>query len=185
VGDDWRDVRTISRYEMMQRIALFKDLKGSTGGLPDSDLEGCRRELINVIGFQPPASDEATILSPVGEDNSKQAAIPISEGFNVGYCRARPGNGPLMHTHDTNETFIPMTGTWRFEFNEGEDRDFVDLGPLDVVCFPPGIARRFMNVTYDEPEADHILLFIIGGDAPQAEFTTEASGMIDQRGVPG
>jgi hypothetical protein len=37
-------------------------------------------------------------------------AIAIAEGFNLGYCKARPGKGPLMHNHDTNETFIPMTG---------------------------------------------------------------------------
>ena len=178
MGEDWRQIRTITRDEMMQRIAFFKDLKGSTGGLPDSDLDGCRRELINVIGFQPPVSDENTILSPVGEDNSARAAIQISEGFNVGYCRATPGNGPLMHTHDTNETFIPMTGTWRCEWNEGEDLDSVDLGPLDVVSFPPGIARRFLNVTEGEPDTEHILLFIIGGDSPQAEFTEQANEII-------
>lgn len=180
MGDAWREIRPISRDDMMKRIAFFKDLEGSNRGLPDSELEGCERTLINVIGFQPPPSDETTILSPVGQENSKQAAIQISEGFNVGYCKAKPGNGPLMHTHDTNETFIPMTGTWRCEWNEGEDLDFVDLGPLDVVSFPPGIARRFLNVTKDEPDAEHILLFIIGGDAPQAEFTTEATVAIEE-----
>jgi quercetin dioxygenase-like cupin family protein len=180
MGESWREIRAISRDEMMTRIAFFKDLEGSNRGLPDSDLAGCERTLINVIGFQPPPSDETTILSPVGDENSKQAAIQISEGFNVGYCKAKPGNGPLMHTHNTNETFIPMTGTWRCEWNEGETLDFVDLGPLDVVSFPPGIARRFMNVTKDEPEAEHILLFIIGGDAPQAEFTTHANEVIEE-----
>ena len=41
------------------------------------------------------------------------AAIKISEGFNLGYCEALPGKGPMMHNHDTNETFICMTGRWR------------------------------------------------------------------------
>jgi hypothetical protein len=27
------------------------------------------------------------------------SAIPISEGFNLGYCRAKPGKGPMMHNH--------------------------------------------------------------------------------------
>jgi quercetin dioxygenase-like cupin family protein len=179
MGESWREIREISRDEMMKRIAFFKDLEGSNRGLPDSDIAGCERTLINVIGFQPPPSDEMTILSPVGNENSKQAAIPISEGFNVGYCRAKPGNGPLMHTHDTNETFIPMTGKWRCEWNDGEAKDFIDLDPLDVVSFPPGIARRFENVTHDEPEREHILLFIIGGDAPQAEFSTQANEVIE------
>ena len=78
----------------------------------------------------------------MGKDASAQAAINIAEGFNLGFAKAKPGNGPLMHTHNTNETFMPITGTWRCEFNEGDARDHVDLGPLDVVAFPPGMARR-------------------------------------------
>ena len=40
-----------------------------------------------------------------------------------------------------------------------------------MISFPTGVARRFMNVTYDEPGREHLLMFIIGGDQPQAEFT--------------
>jgi hypothetical protein len=161
---DWRDIRKWSRDEMMKRVARFRSLKGSDGGLPDSPLPECRRKLYAVIGFQPPmdrASSAAT--SPVGDDASAMPAISIAEGFNLGYCKAKPGKGPLMHNHDTNETFICMTGRWRAEWNED-----------DVISFPVGVARRFMNVTYDEPGKEHLLMFIIGGDQPQAEFTADA-----------
>ena len=172
---DWRQIRTWSRDEMMTRVARFKKLKGSDGGLPDSPLPECRRKLYAVIGFQPPmdrASGAAT--SPVGEDASSMPAISIAEGFNLGYCKAKPGKGPLMHNHDTNETFIPMTGRWRCEWNEGEAMQHVDLDPYDVISFPPGVARRFMNVTFDEPGKEHLLMFVIGGNQPQAEFTPAA-----------
>ena len=53
----------------------------------------------------------ALMQSPVGANAARMSAIPVSEGFNLGYCRAKPGKGPMMHNHDTNETFIPMTGT--------------------------------------------------------------------------
>jgi mannose-6-phosphate isomerase-like protein (cupin superfamily) len=165
---DWKDIRTWSRGEMMQRVARFKALKGSDGGLPDSKLPECRRKLYAVIGFQPPAAGKN---SPVGADASTMPAISIAEGFNLGYCKAKPGKGPLMHNHDTNETFIAMTGRWRCEWNEGPAMESVDLGPYDVISFPTGVARRFMNVTYGEPEREHLLMFIIGGDQPQAEFT--------------
>ena len=79
-------------------------------------------------------------------------AISVAEGFNLGYCKAKPGKGPLMHNHDTNETFIAMTGRWRAEWNEGDAIEYVDLDPYDVISFPVGVARRFMNVTYDEPQ---------------------------------
>jgi mannose-6-phosphate isomerase-like protein (cupin superfamily) len=172
---DWREMRNWSRDEMMKRVARFKKLKGSDGGLPDSPLPECRRKLYAVIGFQPPmdrASNAAT--SPVGDDASSMPAIAIAEGFNLGYCKARPGKGPLMHNHDTNETFIPMTGRWRCEWNEGDAMQYVDLDPYDVISFPPGVARRFMNVTYDEPGKEHLLMFVIGGNQPQAEFTPAA-----------
>jgi len=172
---DWRQVRVWTRDEMLKRVARFKHLKGSDGGLPDSDVPECRRTLYNVIGFQPPAEkqSEAT-FSPVGDDASAMSAIPISEGFNLGYCRAKPGQGPLMHNHDTNETFIAMTGRWRCEWNEGAAMEHVDLEPLDLISLPVGVARRFMNVTYDEPDREHILMFVIGGNEPQAEFTPAA-----------
>jgi quercetin dioxygenase-like cupin family protein len=172
---DWRRIRVWARGEMLKRVARFKDLKGSDGGLPDSDVPECRRTLYNVIGFQPPPEkqNEAT-FSPVGDNASAMSAIPISEGFNLGYCRAKPGQGPLMHNHDTNETFIAMTGRWRCEWNEGATMEHVDLEPLDLISLPVGVARRFMNVTYEEPDREHILMFVIGGNEPQAEFTPAA-----------
>ena len=163
-------IRPWTRAEMMKRVARFKKLKGSDGGLPDSPLPECRRKLYAVIGFQPPAQGN----SPVGANASAMPAISIAEGFNLGYCKAKPGKGPLMHNHDTNETFIAMTGRWRAEWNEGEQLEYVDLDPYDVISFPVGVARRFMNVTYDEPGKEHLLMFIIGGDQPQAEFTPAA-----------
>lgn len=171
---DWRNIRTWTREEMLKRVARFSRLKGSDGGLPDSPLPECRRKLYAVIGFAPPASDSDAVTSPVGANASAMPAIPIAEGFNLGYCKARPGKGPLMHNHDSNETFIAMTGKWRCEWNEGGEMQHVDLDPYDVISFPVGVARRFMNVTYDEPGREHLLMFIIGGDQPQAEFTPAA-----------
>jgi len=171
---DWRQVRAWSRDEMMKRVARFKDLKGSEGGLPDSDVPESRKTLYAVIGFEPPQEklSEATV-SPVGDASSKPA-IAISEGFNLAYVRAQPGKGTMMHNHDTNETFVAMTGRWRAEWNEGAALEHVDLDPLDVISFPVGVARRFVNVTYGEPDKEHILMAIIGGNQPQSEFTPDA-----------
>lgn len=173
--------RSISREAMMKRVAFFADLKGSRTGLPDSDLPECERELINVIGFQPP-KDEGRIVSPVGADASHLAAIPISEGFNLGFARCKPGRGPLMHNHDTNETFMPITGRWRCAWNEGTDYDFIDVGPNDVISFPPGVARRFMNVTEGDPDTEHVIMFVIAGNSPKAEFTSDAQAIMERGG---
>ena len=161
----------ISRADMLRRVARFKDLKGSDGGLPDSKAPQCERTLYNVIGFQPPKDSGGSVTSPVGDDASRLSAIPVSEGFNLGYCRAKPGKGPMMHNHDTNETFIPMTGTWRCSWeNEKGEVESIDLNPLDVISFPPGAIRRFENVTLGPSGEEAILMFVIGGDGPKAEF---------------
>ncbi len=173
----------VTREEMMKRVARFDELEGFDGGLADSKMKGCERTLFNVIGFQPPSGADGQITSPVGADASRLAAIKISEGFNLGFCKARPGCGPLMHNHDTNETFIPMSGTWRCSWeNEESAVEHVDLKPYDVISFPPGVVRRFENVTEGDPDKEALLMFVIGGNAPQAEFTNEALADLEDAG---
>lgn len=176
--------RGVRRSEMMKRVARFAKLKGFDGGLPDSRMPGSERILYNVIGFQPPKTERDGKQSPVGEKAARMAAIRISEGFNLGYCRALPGRGPMLHNHDTNETFIAMTGTWRASWQNEKGRlEHVDLKPLDVISFPPGAARRFMNVSRGPKNRYSILMFVIGGDAPSAEFTSESMDELERKGV--
>jgi len=77
-----------------------------------------------------------------------------------------------------------MTGRWRASWeNEDGTIESEDLDPLDVISFPPGAIRRFENVT-DGPADEHsVLMFVIGGDSPGAEFSTEAMAEIDASGV--
>lgn len=165
-------VKVWSRAEMLKRVARFKDLKGFSDGLQDSALPECQKTVFNVLGFQTPKSaGVGAVNSPVGQTASANAAIKISEGFNLGFVKTRPGKGVAMHNHDTNETFVVMSGKWRFEWNEGADLDAIEAGPLDTVSIPAGCARRFENITHDEPDAEHMLLFVVGGDGPQNEFT--------------
>ena len=176
--------KRVTRKDMMKRVARFSKLKGFDGGLPDSNMPGCERKLFNVIGFQPPKGEKDGMQSPVGADAARMAAIKISEGFNLGYCKALPGKGPMLHNHDTNETFIPMTGQWRCSWeNEKGKVEHVDLNPLDVISFPPGASRRFMNVTKGPKTKESVLMFVIGGNAPRAEFTAESMGILKKKGV--
>lgn len=170
--------RIATREEMERRIARFANLSGSATGLPDMEHPEGARTLINVIGFKPPA-DEPGAHSPVGSSAANASAIPISEGFNLGFARCKPGTGAFSHYHDTNETFMPLTGRWRFYYNEGPDEQSVDLGPYDVISMPVNIARRFTNITEGDPEAESLLLYVIAGEGPKAEFTPKAKAKID------
>lgn len=178
-------LRYVSRAAMLKRVARFADLQGSDGGLPDSRYPASIRTLYNVIGFQPPPDEGGAVSSPVGAEASRMSAIPISEGFNLGFCRCKPGKGPLMHNHDTNETFMALTGVWRASWESAPGQvEFVDLKPYDVVSFPPGVPRRFENVTPGDPESESLLLFVIGGDGPKAEFTDGALKLLADAGLP-
>lgn len=168
-------VKIWSRAEMLTRVARFKDLQGFSDGLQDSALPECRKTVYNVLGFQPPASaGVGGVNSPVGQNASANAAIKIAEGFNLGFVKTQPGKGVAMHNHDTNETFVVISGRWRIEWNEGRDLESIEAGPLDTISIPAGCARRFENITQDEPEGEHMLLFVVGGDQPQNEFTPGA-----------
>ncbi|WP_225784283.1 cupin domain-containing protein [Xenophilus sp. Marseille-Q4582] len=173
----------LTRDEMRKRVAFFKDIKGFDGGLPDSQYPSAVRKLYNAIGFQPPkGKGGADVVSPVGAQAAANSAIPISEGFNLGFCEAKPGNGPMMHNHDTNETFMPLTGRWRCSWEVDGQVEYFDVGPWDVCSFPPGVNRRFENITHDEPTQTHFLMFVISGNAPEADFTEEAKKTLREEG---
>jgi mannose-6-phosphate isomerase-like protein (cupin superfamily) len=174
----------VTREEMRKRVALFSEVKGFDGGLPDSRHPSALRKLYNIIGFQPPEkSDGTVVVSPVGDQAAEHAHIKIREGFNLGFCETTPGKGPMMHNHDTNETFMPMTGQWRCSWEVDGQVEAFDLGPFDVISFPPGVQRRFENITFSEPDKTHWLLFVIGGDAPEAEFSPEAQTLLISEGL--
>jgi hypothetical protein len=126
----------LSRAEMMKRVARFKDLKGFDGGLPDSKMPGCERTLYNVIGFQPPKGKGGAVTSPVGDDAARLAAIKISEGFNLGYCRAKPGHGPMMHNRPLG-------------LDAPRQRTTLWAGISTVVSILPRISSRHNSTPFD------------------------------------
>lgn len=174
----------VTREEMRKRVAYFKELQGFDGGLPDSRYPGAERRLYNALGFQPPQGKGGKdVVSPVGAKAAERSAIRIREGFNIGFCEAQPGKGPMMHNHDTNETFMPLTGTWRCSWEVDGAVEYFDVSPWDIVSFPAGVNRRFENITLNEPDRTHWLLFVIGGNEPEADFTADAKAAIQAAGL--
>lgn len=171
----------VTREEMRKRVAYFSELQGHDGGLPDSPYPSAERTLFNALGFQRPDGDVATV-SPVGSSAAETSAIKINEGFNIGFCEAYPGKGPMMHNHDTNETFMPITGRWRCSWEVDGQVEYFDVGPCDIISFPAGVQRRFENITFDEPGKKQRLMFVIGGNAPKAEFSPESMDELRAKG---
>jgi mannose-6-phosphate isomerase-like protein (cupin superfamily) len=160
-------IRWCSKDEMLSKyVARFKDLHGAATGLPDSEIPGHKKTIFNVFGYEPPQG--AGAVNPVGDDT--RALISPRPGFSIGFLKAKPGNGPVLHNHDTNETFIPMQGTWRFIWEaEPAHDEFVDLGPYDTISFPAGIPRRFECLTPPETYEEGFLLAVNEGNSPYSE----------------
>ncbi len=153
------EVRNLSPDEMQKRVARFKTLKYPPDRYPDSQLPGHERRNYLVVG--------RGLIVDGGKD--PMSAIPIDEGFQMSYVTAEPGNGPMLHNHDTNETFVAVKGRWRVIWGPAEEHH-VDLDPLDVCSVPPFVPRRFINLTADAGGQTGLLLTIQPGNAPNVEF---------------
>jgi mannose-6-phosphate isomerase-like protein (cupin superfamily) len=172
-----------TRAEMLKCVARFKDLYRADHSLPDCEVEGYRRTLINVIGFQPPAGDaETRAYSPVGSE-ARPYISHMKAGFGIGFVEAEPGQGVMMHNHDTNETFMSVHGTWRVTWEGDKGDDSVDLEPLDIISVPPHLQRQFLCLSAPAGQKKGTLMVVIGGDSPAAEFSPEAEAVLVERGL--
>jgi len=169
-----------AREDVLACVARFDDIPAVDGGLPDTSIDGYHRTFYNVLGFKQPEGSET--YSPIG-DEAKPVIGHLKPGFGIAYVAALPGQGVMMHTHDTNESFVVMSGTWilRWEGDKGDDE--IILGPRDAISFPPGIQRQFICKTAPETEEKGLLLAVIGGDTPGAEYSPEAVEVMRAAGV--
>lgn len=130
---------------MAGRIARFADLQGR--GTPlmfiDSVLPGHYRMNYAVIG------DTAS------ENPDFEPIITEPHAFQIGMVKARPGNGPAYHTHDYVESFLVLSGRWRFYWGNDPDPAHADgetvLTRWDYISLPPALYRGF-EVAVDEIE---------------------------------
>jgi len=166
------DVTRPKKEDVLKCVARFDELSAVDGGLPDQKVEGYYRTFRNVIGFEQPDGGEES-FSPIG-DEAKPKVSHLQPGFGMGYVSAVPGQGVMMHVHDTNETFLVIEGTWKFEWEGDEGDDHVILGEKDVVSFPPGWQRRFECVSARDGEEKGTIIAVVGGDTPSVEWSPEA-----------
>lgn len=152
-------VKTVSMAEMEQRVARFDQLKYPADRYPDSQMEGHVRKNYLVVG---------TGLQVEG-GKDPMSAIPIEEGFQMSYVAAKPGNGPFLHNHDTNETFVAIKGRWRVIWGADEDQS-IELNELDVCSVMPFVPRRFINLEPGEGREEGLLMAIQPGNVARCEF---------------
>jgi mannose-6-phosphate isomerase-like protein (cupin superfamily) len=131
--------------EMETRVARFATLRPSKQAYVDTRIPEHERDTFNVIG------------RGVTEDPDLAPAIADSRYFGITYIGANPGKGAALHSHETIEVFVPLTGRWAAYWGEKGDKE-IELGPHDVISFPPGIYRGFRNIG----DSHALLMAIIG-----------------------
>lgn len=149
--DGTNDPNNLSVAEMERFVARFASLRGSEEAFVDSRLPGSRRFKINLVGMGVVERDDLPDLKP---------NIPLpAHGFNLGMIQAEHGNGASMHSHTTEEVFMPLVGPWAVVWmTEAGEREII-LQPFDCIHVPTGVYRGFRYVG----EGRGTLLTLIGG----------------------
>src|SRR2546429_1891202 len=92
--------RIVTREEMLQRVARFKELTPSSRPLVDAVLPQFNRQIFSIIG------------GGATEDASMKAPITAVDGLHLSIIQAGPEEGTGPHNHRRGEVFMPLAGTW-------------------------------------------------------------------------
>lgn len=136
-----------------------------------------KRAFLNVLGFDQP--EDAAYTSPFG-DEAKAAVAHLRAGFGISYIECEQGTGVLMHNHETVETFMAIKGRWLIEWEGAEGNRSIELRPLDFFACPVGVQRRFECLEPEVGEKVGLLLGVVEGNAPAAEFSPGAWKRIEE-----
>ncbi len=148
-----------SPEQMSQRVARFDQLRYPPIRYHDSQLPGNTRKNYLVVG--------TGLIVPGATD--PWSAIPVKEGFQMSFIKAEPGNGPLLHNHDTNETFVCLEGQWKVIWGRHAEHSVV-LNKYDVCAVPPYVPRRFECIQPAPGQKESLLQSIQPGDEPKVEW---------------
>ena len=110
-------------------VVRFADLEPAKGAPPDARLPRFARERFMLLGRR-------------SERRQDDPGPDIDAGVNLAYVRCLPGKGFCAHKHPSWEIFVPMTGRWRIEAEDGA----VEIGPWDAVMVEGDIFHSAENI---------------------------------------
>lgn len=158
--------RQITREEMTQRVAIFKNLTSSSRPLVDAVLPQFHREIFNIIG------------GGVTEDATMKIPITAVEGFHMSIIKAAPQKGTGLHNHKTVEVLMPLTGQWSVQWGDHGENEMT-LDQYDVISVPVNVMRGFRN---DSPH-EALMLAVVGGTDPgSVDWAEDVRRAVRERG---
>ncbi|MEI8268115.1 MAG: cupin domain-containing protein, partial [Betaproteobacteria bacterium] len=132
---------TPSAVEMEAHIARFARMKPKSRRYAEQ--AGIPAEAFEMIA----AKNIFLLMAPEGAGGANASpAVKGAPGLTVNVCECPPGNGPMLHAHQsTRETFFCLRG--RFEVRWGDQGELSTmLEEFDMIAVPPGVSRAFTNV---------------------------------------
>ncbi len=140
--------KSVSTEAIEARVWRFDALKGSANAFIDAAIPGHNRVLYGALGT---GTAEEQVFK----------AVDAAENFHIDFVKAGPGQGAALHSHDSEEVFIAMTGRWKIAWGtDGENA--IELDRFDGISMPSGVMRSFENLGREE----NVLLAIVGGKNP-------------------
>jgi mannose-6-phosphate isomerase-like protein (cupin superfamily) len=134
--------------EMEQHVARFKQQKSTSKAFIDTRIPGHEREIFSIIG------------ASTMEDPDVRPSIPAQE-FHLVIVKADAGKGAALHSHLTQEVFMPLTSRWAIFWGPEGTKEVV-LDPYDVISVPIHVMRGFRNAG----DGPGLLLAMVGGNDP-------------------
>jgi mannose-6-phosphate isomerase-like protein (cupin superfamily) len=138
----------ISEEEMSRHIARFKSQKSTSKSFIDTRIPGHERDIYSIIGG-------STL-----EDPDVRPAIQAQD-FHLAIVRSDPGKGAALHSHLTQEVFMPLTGRWAVFWGPQGQHEVI-LDQYDVISLPIHVMRGFRNAGTESA----LLLALVGGNDP-------------------
>ena len=145
----------ISPEEMVKNNARFDDLvanKAKTDNkIPPEARERMTARVTKTVIADPKATD-----TPWGA-GGEGGPIPGPKNFAVVIAECEARNGPGLHVHqNSTETFTCIQGRFRIEWGDNAEHA-IELNLFDTISVPPGVMRRFENIS-DETGLLYVIL---------------------------
>lgn len=137
-----------SEADMERQVARFKQIPSTAKAFIDTRLPGHERDIYTIIG------------GGVLEDPDIRPPLAPQE-FHLAIIRAEPGKGAALHSHLTQEVFMPLSGRWAIVWGPCGEHELI-LEQYDTISVPVHVMRGFRNVG----DSSALLLAIVGGHDP-------------------
>ena len=145
----------VTPREMERYVARFADLVPNKARTGDR-IPAAAREALTARSTKTVIAHSEAGNTPWGAGGDG-GPIPGPKDFAVVIAECEPHNGPGLHSHaKSTETFTCIQGRFRIEWGD-EGENAIELGLFDTISVPPGVMRRFQNIS-DEVGLLYVIL---------------------------